>query len=219
MAVSSLPLTSPSEAQRAQAQERFLIILNKEITQAEIARIHKSKSRRLPAYTLPLIEGLVLQTPLRSVASIYWKELLIVLISSTEYVSFGEKELRHMSHQPTTLHLEIPSEVAQQDVWELEEQLSQVAGTTTELREPKDIIAATLLFINIVGPYVEQAAAIAGGFAAVRDIAQIIYNFLHAEKQEKDRTQGKNKVVIIKKGKRIELYNLTLKEIERIVDR
>lgn len=124
-----------------------------------------------------------------------------------------------MSHQPTTLHLEIPSEVAQQDVWELEEQLSQVAGTTTELREPKDIIAATLLFINIVGPYVEQAAAIAGGFAAVRDIAQIIYNFLHAEKQEKDRTQGKNKVVIIKKGKRIELYNLTLKEIERIVDR
>ncbi|GHO89964.1 hypothetical protein KSF_000120 [Reticulibacter mediterranei] len=96
MATSSLPLTSLSEAQRAQAQERFLIIrpaLDKEITQAEIARTHqisartiqrwiknyrkkglagladtktrsdKGKSRRLPANAITLIEGLALQTP------------------------------------------------------------------------------------------------------------------------------------------------------------
>ena len=123
-----------------------------------------------------------------------------------------------MSDQPITLQLEIPPEAAQQDVWDLEEQVSHVAGITTELREPKDIIAATLLFIHVVGPYLGQAVAVAGGIRATRDLAQIIYDFLHPKKQETDRQQGKNKVVIITKGKRIELYNLTQKEIESILE-
>ncbi len=123
-----------------------------------------------------------------------------------------------MSDQPITLQLEVPPEVAQQDVWDLEEQLKQVAGITTELREPKDLIAATFLFIHVVGPYVGQAAVIAGGIKAIRDLAQILYDFLHPTKQETDRQQGKNKVVIIKKGKRIELYNLSPKEIEKVLD-
>ncbi len=120
-----------------------------------------------------------------------------------------------MSDQPITLHLEIPPEVAQQDVWDLEEQLSHVAGITTELQEPKDIIAATLLFIHIVGPYLAQAVAVAGSIKGLHDLAQIIYDFLHPKKQETD--QGKNKVVIITKGKRIELYNLTAREIESVL--
>jgi len=123
-----------------------------------------------------------------------------------------------MSNQPTTLQLEVPPEVAQQDVWDLEEQLRQVAGITTELQEPKDLIAATLLFIHVVGPYLGQAAVVAGGIKATRDLAQILYDFLHPAKQETDRQQGKNKVVIIKKGKRIELYNLSAKEIERLLE-
>jgi len=123
-----------------------------------------------------------------------------------------------MSAQPITLQLEIPPEVAQQDVWDLEEQLRQVAGITTELREPKDLIAATLLFIHVAGPYMGQAAAVAGGIEAARDLAQILYGFFHPKKQDTDRQQGKNKVVIITKGKRVELYNLSSKEIEKIVE-
>lgn len=123
-----------------------------------------------------------------------------------------------MSNQPTTLQLEVPPEVAQQDVWDLEEQLSQIAGITTELQEPKDIVAATILFIHVVGPYLGQAAVVAGGIKATRDLAQILYDFFHPAKQETDRKPGKNKVVIIKKGKRIELYNLSQKEIERILE-
>lgn len=46
-----------------------------------------------------------------------------------------------MSNQPITLQLEIPAEVAQRDVWDIEEQLGHVAGITTELRALKDIIA------------------------------------------------------------------------------
>ena len=123
-----------------------------------------------------------------------------------------------MSDQPTTLQLEIPPEVAQQDVWNFEEQLRHIGGITTELQEPKDLITPTLLFIQAVGLYVGQAAAIAGGIVATRDLAKIIHGFLHAKKGEKDREIGKNKIVIIKKGKRIELYNLSPKEIEKIIE-
>jgi hypothetical protein len=48
MALASAPLTSLSEAQRAQAQERFTIIcsaLEKEITQTEVARTHQLSLR------------------------------------------------------------------------------------------------------------------------------------------------------------------------------
>jgi putative transposase len=103
MALASSPLTSLSEAQRAQALERFTIIrpaLEKEITQAEVARTHqitlrtvqrwiksyreqglagladparsdKGTPRSLPQMAIHLIEGLALQTPPRSAASIH----------------------------------------------------------------------------------------------------------------------------------------------------
>jgi len=103
MALAPSPLTSLSEAQRAQALERFTIIrpaLEKEITQAEVARTHqislrtvqrwiknyreqgligladparadKGTSRKLPQTAIHLIEGLALQTPPRSAASIH----------------------------------------------------------------------------------------------------------------------------------------------------
>src|SRR5437667_10772057 len=123
-----------------------------------------------------------------------------------------------MPDQPITLQLEIPPEVVQQDVWNLEAQLGQVAGITTELREPKDLLAATLLFISVAGPYVGQAVTVAGGINTIHDLAQTIATFLHPKKQEAEQQRGKNKVVIITKGKRIELYNLSTKEIEKIIE-
>ncbi len=122
-----------------------------------------------------------------------------------------------MSDQSISLLLELPPEIVQQDVWDLEERLKQVTGVTTELQEPKDVLAATLLFIHVIGPYLGQVAAVAGGIQATRDLAQILYNFVHPTKQEADRESGKNKVVIITKGKRIELYNLSSKEIEQVL--
>jgi putative transposase len=109
MALAPFPLTSLSEAQRAQAQERFTIIrpaLEKEITQAEVARTHqlslrtvqrwiknyrehglaglvdtarkdKGTSRRLPPDAIRFVEGLALQTPKRSAAAIHRQILSI----------------------------------------------------------------------------------------------------------------------------------------------
>lgn len=117
-----------------------------------------------------------------------------------------------MADQLITLQLEIPSEVAQQDIWDLEERLSQITGTTTELREPKDPIVATLLYIAI------QTVAVAGGINIIHDLAQNIYDFLHPKTQETNQQQSKNTVVIIAPdGERIELYNLTSEEIEKII--
>src|SRR5712692_9728736 len=98
IAHASSPLTTLSETQRTQALERFTIIrpaLEKEITQAQVARTHqlslrtiqrwmkryreqgltgltdavrsdKGTPRSLPATAIGLIEGLALQTPPRS---------------------------------------------------------------------------------------------------------------------------------------------------------
>ena len=122
-----------------------------------------------------------------------------------------------MPDQPITLLLEISPNIAQQDVWDLEDQLRQIAGITIELREPKDFLAATLLFIYVAGPYVAQTIAVAGGINTVHELAQTIFTFLHRKKQDADQQRSKNKVVIITKGKRIELYDLPLEEIEKII--
>jgi putative transposase len=103
MVQTPLPLTALSEAQRTQAQQRYDIIrpaLEKEISQAQVARTHdlspstvqlwikqyrekglaglaharrsdKGSSRRLPEQAIHLVEGLALQTPPRSAASIH----------------------------------------------------------------------------------------------------------------------------------------------------
>ena len=67
-----------------------------------------------------------------------------------------------MSDQQTTLLIEIPPDVTQQEVWDVEERLRQVEGVTTELQEPRDVIAATLLFLHVAAPIIGQLAAIGG---------------------------------------------------------
>ncbi len=115
-----------------------------------------------------------------------------------------------MSDQPITLRLELPSEIDQQDVWDLEDQLGQIKGVTTDLHEPRDpTIFATLMLI----------VTIAGGFNTLHDFAQNIYDFLHAVHKDASGEQGKNKVVITRNGERIELYNLTTEEIEKVLQR
>src|SRR5260370_22346965 len=116
---------------------------------------------------------------------------------------FLRKECTRMHNQQTTLLIEIPSNVAQQEVWNVAESLEQVEGVTSELQEPKDFITPTLLFLHLVVPALGQLAAIGGGIKATHDIAKIIYDFLHPVEKEKASEQGKNKVVIIKKGKMI----------------
>lgn len=50
------------------------------------------------------------------------------------------------------------------------------------------------------------------------EVAKIIHGFLHPVKPEPSSEPSKSKVVIIKKGKRIELYDLSLEEIEKVLE-
>ena len=122
-----------------------------------------------------------------------------------------------MLGKQTALLIEIPPDVAQQDVWNFEKQLKRTEGVTTELQEPRDLVSATLLFLHFATPIMGQVAVIGGGIKATHDVAKIIYDFLHPIGKEKSSQQGKNKVVIVKKGKRIELYNLSTQEIEELL--
>ncbi|SRR6266705_2882231 len=122
-----------------------------------------------------------------------------------------------MPDHSITLQLEFPPEVVQQEVWELEEQLQQIAGITTDLREPRDLLTTTLLFIQIAVPYIGTAVTIAGGINTIHELAQTIYAFLHPKQQDADQQVGKHKAVIITKGKRFELSDLSIEEIEKII--
>ncbi len=122
-----------------------------------------------------------------------------------------------MPNQQMTLLIEIPPDVAQQEVWDAEERLRQVDGVTIELQEPRDLVAATLLFIHVAVPIMRDIAIAGGAIKTTHDVAKIIHDFLHPVGKEKTNAGGKNKVVIVKKGKRIELYNLSTEEIVKVL--
>mgnify|MGYP001455962631 CR=1 FL=1 len=63
----------------------------------------------------------------------------------------------------------------------------------------------------------DRALTAAGGINTIHDLAENISTFLHSHKQEVEQQRDKNKVVITTKGKRIELYNLSSEEIEKII--
>lgn len=122
-----------------------------------------------------------------------------------------------MSDRNSSILIEIPSGVAQEEVWDVEEKLKQIKGVTTNLQEPKDVATAAILVLNFATTVMGTVGAIGGGIIAIHDVAKIMYDFLHSKHKEKANETGKKKVVIIKKGERIELYNLSIEEIERII--
>lgn len=122
-----------------------------------------------------------------------------------------------MSDQKISALIEIPPDVAQQEVWDLESTLRRVEGVETDLQEPRDVLGVTMLVLHVATSIMEPVAVIGGGIKSVYDVAVILHKFLHPTDKEKSKEEGKKKMVIIKKGKRIELYGLSIKEIERIL--
>lgn len=122
-----------------------------------------------------------------------------------------------MFEQNSSIIIEIPFDVAQEEAWDVEEKLKQIEGITTDLQEPRDLVAAAMLILHFTTTVMEPIGIIGGGITAIHDVAKIIYDFLHSKHKESASATGKGKVIIIKKGKRIELYNLSIEEIEKIL--
>ena len=115
-----------------------------------------------------------------------------------------------MSEVVPELLLEIPSNVEQEEVDELNEQLNQIKGVSADLQESKNIFSQIVMVLNIIASDMGIVGAIAGGAVAVHEVAQKIHEFIHAKNERFD-------VVLRKKGKRVELKNLTIEQIERLL--
>jgi hypothetical protein len=123
-----------------------------------------------------------------------------------------------MAEEKITVIIELPSHIMQQEVWDLEEQLKQIDAVEISLQEPKDIVAATVLVLQFITTLAGDAATVVGGTKAVYDVAKILYDFLHRSDKVQKEKEAKKRVVILKKGKRIELYDLSIEEIEHILN-
>lgn len=122
-----------------------------------------------------------------------------------------------MSEEKLAAVVELPSDILQREVWDLVEQLKHIEAVEIRLQEPKDIVATTVLVLQFITTLAGTAASVAGGTKAVYDVAKILYDFLHRSDKERVGKEAKRRVVILKKGKRIELYNLSIEEIEHIL--
>lgn len=110
-----------------------------------------------------------------------------------------------MSEAPsTTICLEIPTSASQEDIWELEDNLGKIEGITTDLQEARSLVEGALLFLTTLG-------TVAANVKAIYDIAKVLYDFMHTKKQRYN-------LLIHKNGLDIELKNLTLEEIARLLN-
>jgi|SRR5438552_12735276 len=122
-----------------------------------------------------------------------------------------------MTDQKTTIRIEIPSVIQQQEIWDIEERLRQVEGIETDLQEPRDVLATVTLVLHVAASVMTSIAAIGGGVKAIHEVAEIVHDFLHKGSKENGNEQAKKKVVIVKKGKRVELYDLSVEDIEKLL--
>ncbi len=118
-----------------------------------------------------------------------------------------------MSSKKQAFTIEIPAGVSQQEYWKLDEELNELDGVEADLREPKGLEsldpAMIGVAINIAITVVTQALQ---HTETIQKMAKKLYDLTHPAGKEK------RKVVITKKdGTRIELENLSEKEVQKLL--
>jgi hypothetical protein len=123
-----------------------------------------------------------------------------------------------MSDQVSTLRLEIPGEIPQQEVWDLETVLQQVDGISTDLQEPRDFIATAVLIIGITTSIAGSITTLGDGVKTITEVAKLLHAFFHRPTVESVAKQAPHTLVIItKKGNRVSVADLTVAEIEELL--
>ncbi|SRR6266700_2438077 len=115
------------------------------------------------------------------------------------------------------MKIEIPADIKQQEVWEMEKRIKAIEGVEVDLQESKDIMTTAVFVLHLTISVMEQVTAIEGGIEAIHKVAKIIHEFLHRSDSAKASSESMKKVIFVKKGKKIELYNLSIEEIEKII--
>jgi hypothetical protein len=121
-----------------------------------------------------------------------------------------------MAELTMTARLNIPSDVPQQDVWDLETNLQRIDGVSTDLQESKDLLVATLLVLHVVASVAGPVATTVGGIKAIHDVAQLLHDFLH--RPGKSVTTTTHDITLTtSKGTQVSITNLSLEEIEQLL--
>lgn len=115
-----------------------------------------------------------------------------------------------MSNPVFQLSLEIPSDVPQQELWELNDHVSQIEGVTTDLQEAKNLLADAFIFVQIIATTIAPIGVIAESAKSVYEVAKLIYEFVHSKEKAYDVTINKN-------GKKIKIKEMSLEDIEKII--
>ena len=118
-----------------------------------------------------------------------------------------------MVDQNITVFLKFSPDVAQQEIWNLEEALKHIQGVETDLQATRDPLATITLVVQIV----TSIGIVAGSIKSVYEVAEIVYRFLHRKDKDKADEQGKERVVLKQGDKTVELYNCSVKEIEQLL--
>lgn len=113
--------------------------------------------------------------------------------------------------------LEFPTDIPQQEIWDLEDQLKRIKGVETDLLEPMDLITGVTLILQIITLTAGAATGLTGGAKTVYEVSKTLYNFFRRSDRKQEGDNLKKKIIIVKKGKRLEIDNLSIEDIERII--
>ena len=122
-----------------------------------------------------------------------------------------------MAEQRIEVLLEIPSNITKQEVWAMEEQLKQVEGVDVDLHEPKDAFSIATQILQITVSISGSFALISGDIKSIYEVSKILYDFLHNRKNKEEKLDDKKKIIITTNRKKVEIYNLSIEEIERLI--
>jgi hypothetical protein len=112
-----------------------------------------------------------------------------------------------MPEHMTRFALYISSDVPQQELWDLNDQINQIEGVKADLREERNVVADTIMMVvTIVGPIL----TLAEGAKSVYELAKILYELAHKKEEG-------HHVTINKNGAKIEIKNMSLEDIEKIL--
>ncbi len=122
-----------------------------------------------------------------------------------------------MAEQRIEVLLEIPSSITKQEVWDMEEQLKQVEGVDVDLHEPKDAFSIATQVLQLTVSISGSIALISGDIKSIYEVSKILYDFLHNRKNKEEKLDEKKKIIITTNRKKVEIYNLSIEEIERLI--
>ncbi len=122
-----------------------------------------------------------------------------------------------MAEQRIEVLLEIPSNITKQEVWAMEEQLKQVEGVSVDLHEPKDAFSIATQVLQLTVSISGSIALISGDIKSIYEVSKILYDFLHNRKNKEKNLEDKKKIIITTNRKKVEIYNLSIEEIEKLL--